>query len=134
MLLIYLPATSSRTEYIFDTIFNQEYGISYRVTSDVNDFLNHKEEKINYSTKRFDDEFYIHASSILSENLIEKKTIPVDKKDGAIVLFPADETCDVGFDVFAASFYMLSRYEEYLPFSPDKYGRYDAQRKFSIQE
>jgi len=126
MLLIYLPSASSRTEYIFDTIFNHEYGLSFRVTSDVNYFLNYQEEKINYSNKRFQNELYIHASYLLAENCIEPKSISIGKKNNTIILFPNDESCDIGFDVFAAAFYMLSRYEEYLPFSPDKYGRYNA--------
>ncbi|MDQ2863573.1 MAG: polysaccharide deacetylase family protein, partial [Bacteroidota bacterium] len=126
MLLIYLPVTSSRIRYIFNTIFYYEYGINYNVTSDVNKFLNHKGEQINYSDKRFGDEFYIKASPLLSENFIEKKNVSVGKKNDTIILFPNDEQCDIGFDVFAAAFYMLSRYEEYLPFTPDQYGRYKA--------
>lgn len=126
MLLIYSPSTSSRIKYIFDTIFYYEYGINYNVTPDLNKFLNYQEEKINYSDNRFGDELYIKASSLLSENFIEKKSISVGKKDETIILFPNDESCEIGFDVFAAAFYMLSRYEEYLPFTPDQYGRYKA--------
>jgi len=81
MLLIYLPSASSRTEYIFDTIFNHEYGLSFRVTSDVNYFLNYQEEKINYSNKRFQNELYIHATYLLAENCIEPKSISVGKKN-----------------------------------------------------
>jgi hypothetical protein len=39
------------------------------------------------------------------------------------VLFPVEEGT-IPFDLFSASFYMLSRYEEYLPFSPDAHGRF----------
>jgi hypothetical protein len=40
---------------------------------------------------------------------------------------PGEQTRpDSGFDVFSAVFYMLSRYEEYLPFEADRHGRYDA--------
>ena len=31
---------------------------------------------------------------------------------------------DFPFDIFAATFYMVSRYEEYLEFKPDKHGRF----------
>jgi len=33
-------------------------------------------------------------------------------------------TGDFPFDLFAAAFYLLSRYEEYLPHDKDEYGRY----------
>jgi len=127
MLLIYSPSISSRIEYIFDTVFYYEYGINYNVTSDLKKFLNHKGEKINYSDERFGDEFYIKASSLLFEDFIEKKNVPISKKNDTIMLFPNGQSCDIGFDIFSSVFYMLSRYEEYLPFTPDQYGRYKAQ-------
>ena len=40
-------------------------------------------------------------------------------------MFPNDND-DLGFDVFAAIFYLISRYEEYLPFLPDEFGRFKA--------
>ncbi|MEP6928093.1 MAG: polysaccharide deacetylase family protein, partial [Ginsengibacter sp.] len=50
----------------------------------------------------------------------------VEKKYETKVLFPNDTSCDMGFDIFSAVFFMVSRYEEYLPFIPDRYGRYNA--------
>ena len=32
----------------------------------------------------------------------------------------------MGFDIFSAIFFMVSRYEEYLPFTPDRHGRFKA--------
>jgi hypothetical protein len=34
------------------------------------------------------------------------------------------------FDLFSALFFLLSRYEEYLPYRPDKHGRYPATESF----
>lgn len=124
MLLIYLPVSSSRSDYIFDKIFRQALGIDYRITNDRKEFENYPGEKINYSNHRFSDEFFISANFLLSENFIEKKNLVFGKKFNTIILFPNDEKCDIGFDIFSASFYMLSRYEEYLPFSPDEFGRF----------
>lgn len=126
MLLIYLPQLSSRIQYIFDIIFVNEFGIKYSTTTDIAIFENHTEEKINYSGNRIKDEFFIKASSLLSENFIKNIEVPVTDKGQIKVLFPNNELCDVGFDIFSSVFYMLSRYEEYLPFTPDKYGRYNA--------
>jgi len=39
-------------------------------------------------------------------------------------LFPG--AGEVPFDLFSAIFFLLSRYEEYLPFTPDAHGRYPA--------
>jgi hypothetical protein len=42
------------------------------------------------------------------------------------VLFSDDKGADLSFDIFSAVFFMISRYEEYLPHEPDHHGRFDA--------
>jgi hypothetical protein len=126
MLLIYLTEVSSRSKYIFDIIFTHEFGIEYNTTANIAAFENHTEEKINYTVNRIKDEFFIKASSLLFENFIKNFQILIKEKDQQKVLFPNSEFCDLGFDIFAATFYMVSRYEEYLSFTPDKHGRYKA--------
>src|ERR1019366_7937000 len=107
MLLIYLPEVSPRSKYIFDIIFTHEFGIGYNTTANIAAFENHTEEKINYTVNRIKDEFFI-------KNI----EVPVTEKGRTKVLFPNNEFCDLGFDIFAATFYMVSRYEEYLSFIP----------------
>ncbi len=41
---------------------------------------------------------------------------------------------DFPFDIFAASFYLLSRYEEYLPHEKDMYGRYAHTNSLAFRE
>ncbi|MEI2740554.1 MAG: polysaccharide deacetylase family protein [Chitinophagaceae bacterium] len=41
---------------------------------------------------------------------------------------------DFPFDIFAASFYLLSRYEEYLPHQKDMYGRYAHENSLAFKE
>jgi hypothetical protein len=41
---------------------------------------------------------------------------------------------DFPFDIFAASFYLLSRYEEYLPHEKDGYGRYAHTNSLAFRE
>jgi hypothetical protein len=41
---------------------------------------------------------------------------------------------DYPFDIFAASFYLLSRYEEYLPHRKDVYGRYAHENSLAFRE
>jgi Family of unknown function (DUF7033) len=126
MLLIYLSEISSRSKYIFDAIFLHQFGIGYSTTNSIIAFENHTGEKLSYSDKRFKDEIFVKASSFLSENFIHTNEITFAGNGRTKILFPNNESCDVGFDIFSAVFYMLSRYEEYLPFTPDKYGRFKA--------
>jgi hypothetical protein len=133
MLLIYLPATSPRIEYVFELVFKHEWQIEYRITNERQVFESYPHEKINYSGTKFHDEFFIKATPLLSENFIEKKDILVEEKYGTKVLFATDNSCDLGFDIFSAIFYMVSRYEEYLPFTPDVYGRFKASESAAYQ-
>ena len=126
MLLIYLPLITSRCEYVFEMIFKVELGMEYQVTTDLKIFEEYKQEKINYSFKRNNDEFYIQASSLLFGQEIKEIDLLIEKRFETTVLFVNDASCDLGFDIFSAVFYMISRYEEYLPFTPDKYGRFKA--------
>ena len=126
MLLIYLPVGSSRSEYIFELIFKNELGLDYKVTTDLRIFDAHLQEKINYSLSRRSDEFFIQASSLLFEDFIKKADVIVKEKYQTKVLFPNDNSCDLGFDIFSAIFFMVSRYEEYLAFTPDRHGRFKA--------
>src|SRR4030095_3449158 len=41
---------------------------------------------------------------------------------------------DYPFDIFAATFYLLSRYEEYLPHQKDMYGRYAHENSLAFKE
>ena len=126
MLLIYLPLITPRCEYVFEMLFKEELGIEYQVTTDLKIFEEYKQEKINYSFKRNNDEFYIQASSLLFGHEIKEIDLSIEKRFETTVLFVNDTSCDLGFDIFSAMFYMISRYEEYLPFTPDKYGRFKA--------
>lgn len=132
MLLIYLPEFSARCEYVFDLIFKYESGTEYRLTTNLIDFQNYSEEKINYSPSRIGDEFFIRSSSLLFEKEIKTQEIKVGKRDQTTVLFINNED-DLGLDIFSAVFYLVSRYEEYLPFTPDEFGRFKAEDSLAFQ-
>lgn len=134
MLLIYLPAITQRSDYVFDLIFKNELGIDYTTTTNLKIFGEHQQEKINYSSLRICDEVFIKATDLLFQNSIEKVNVSVEKKYETSVLFPNDAPCDIGFDIFAAVFYMVSRYEEYLPFVPDEHGRFKAEDSLAFQK
>lgn len=125
MLLIYTPESSERCQYVLDLIFRQELGIAYRIVTDYNLFNLHSEEKINYSNSRLPDSFFVNAAPLLFEKGIRQQNIIVTQKDQTKILF-ANDDCDLGFDIFSSVFYMVSRYEEYLPFTPDNHGRFKA--------
>jgi len=132
MLLVYLPKNSSRSQYVFHLIFKEELGLEFRTTTDKSEFERYAGEKINYSDKRISEEFFVKASGLLFEDEIKEPQIPVAEKESVKVLFP-NENDDAGFDIFSAVFFMVSRYEEYLPFEGDEFGRFKAKDSIAFQ-
>ena len=57
-------------------------------------------------------------------------TIKLDEWQGVPCFFAAGERSNIPFDIFSASFYVLSRYEEYLPHVKDNFGRFSAKTSF----
>lgn len=119
ILLIYTSHTSSRLLYIGETLFQNEV----EFTDSKEKFLAHTGSRINYSNEKFcADALWIVPHGLLSETTISEQKIECDEWQGLKIFFTTNG--DIPFDIFAASFYLLSRYEEYLPHELDQYGRY----------
>ena len=61
------------------------------------------------------------------------KEIIVSEWKGLPVFFQTSSDSDLPFDIFAASFFLVSRYEEYLEFQPDEYGRFPASSSLAFK-
>lgn len=134
MLLIYSHISSSRLQYICSLIFNEQLGLDFKLTIDSEVFINHEGAKINYSDSKIaDDEFYIQNHALLFENEIKPQEIDCFTANGNKAFFKTTNS-DFSFDIFAASFYLLSRYEEYLPHEKDTYGRFAHENSLAFRE
>ena len=125
MLLIYTPAVTTRTKYIFNLFFPELLGLNYKLTNLAPEFMSYPGAKINYSQSDLGSGLYIKSAGILFENTITYQNIETIEVNGSPVFFAhADRSSVLPFDPFAAAFYLVTRYEEYLPFKPDKYDRF----------
>lgn len=105
----------------------EEYVFTTRVqlTDDKTFFDTYEGEKINYSRENFScNAWYLRPSGLLTQTDIRYFQPEVNVHRQRKVLFPIQET-DFPFDIFSAVFFLLSRYEEYLPHETDAYGRFD---------
>lgn len=69
----------------------------------------------------------VPSCGLLAQSGVLPQNILTGVWDNIPTLFAAgDAAYSVPFDLFSAVFFLLSRYEEYGPFSPDKHGRYPA--------
>lgn len=132
MLLVYSHITSSRLQYTVGYLCNELLGIPCRITIDPEEFNQYDGPKINYSNRQLTGTAYwIVPQGLLHEEGIKEQNITVSHINGLPAFFATD-TGDAGFDILAASFYLLSRYEEYRPHTLDEYGRYAHQNSIAF--
>jgi hypothetical protein len=131
--IVYTNKITSRLQYITDFIGKEICGESFQLTTDRLYFSNHKDPKINYSGDRNgNDELLIINHSLLFEDSIREQNVSCFEVNGFRAFFKTGG--DYPFDIFAATFYLLSRYEEYLPHTKDMYGRYAHENSLAFKE
>ena len=108
-------------------------GIEVSFTTKVEDFIKHSGAKITYTTKPLQNEFFIRSNDLLFEQGVNNFEVKIFEWDGIPCFFSAGERSTIPFDIFSASFYLLSRYEEYLPHVKDNYGRFPAKESLAYQ-
>ncbi len=124
MLLIYTHKITPRFIYIMRHLFTRILGIEIKFTTLVEDFIRHKGPKITYTKQPLQNEFFIRSNDLLFEQGINQFEIPVEEWEGVPCFFSTGDRSNIPFDIFAASFFLLSRYEEYLPHVKDQHGRF----------
>lgn len=98
-------------------------GQPFQVTTDTEEYRQATFPKINYSNDPIQEgELHIKPEGLLFESGIKEKAIEVSTMNRLAVFFRQETS--LGFDIFSASFFLVSRYEEYLPHTEDEYGRY----------
>ena len=136
MLLIYTPQITNRITFIIDIIFNEHLRIAYRLTESIDEYLQ-ADIKIAYAPQpvSVENEVFIWRHPLLVENDIREQTIDHGLFEEEPIFFQSSHTQSfLPFDIFALSFYLLSRYEEYLPHPKDKYGRFPASESIAYQK
>jgi hypothetical protein len=126
MILIYSEEITPRIEYIFHLIFVQILRVEVTFTTNSFEFLYSESPKINYSQKKFGDEIYIKPHGLLSGKTLREVEIKPVNYNNQTFFFESSPDSIFPFDMFAASFYLVSRYEEYFDTARDKYGRFPA--------
>ncbi|WP_034924469.1 DUF7033 domain-containing protein [Gillisia sp. CAL575] len=134
MLLIYTQKVTPRITYAFKHICTRVLGIDIKFTSKIEEFIAYDGMKFSYGKKRLGNEMFFQNVDLLLEQGFSDVEIKVQDWDNSKCFFSVSENSDLPFDVFAASFYLLSRYEEYLPHVKDSYGRFPALESLASKE
>lgn len=120
-MLVFVDQVTERLDYTFDFVFRQ-HGTACTLTNDRSFFASAEGVKLNYSFYPFDGIRQLEPSSLLFDEHIDTR-LTIEKTDwnGTECL-----SIDRKTDPFAAIFYVLSRYEEYVIQQRDRHDRFEA--------
>ena len=134
MLLIYTQKLSPRIIYVFRHICTRILDIEIAFTSVIEEFISHNGPKLSYGKQPLGNELFIQSIGLLSEQGVESVSIQVKDWGETKCFFGVSNRSALSFDIFSASFYLLSRYEEYLPHLKDSKGRYPSSESLGFKE
>lgn len=132
-MLFYVPELTNRLNYIVNLISRELFKEPPVITTDIEAYNSYAGPRINYSSHRLhDNDFFIQSTALLFEKGIRAQPIGCFEQEGYRAFFKNEG--NMGFDILAASFYLVSRYEEYLPHAKDEYGRYAYTNSLAYKE
>lgn len=134
-MILYVPHITPRITFIMDVIFGRLLGTSYTITQDFNELSSYPGVKVAYSFKpiTLKNVLWLEATPLLFEDGITEQPIVVTKWDEYKLFFPTHQGA-FPIDIFAVSFFLVSRYEEYYSnITTDKHHRFPVTASVSYQ-
>ena len=127
MISIVSTSINPRLQYVCEFIFTQQFGLPYEILNEAK-----TGQLICYGTENLSG-IDIPSAGLLFDDGIKAQDIKYAEKNGRHFLFSNPETA-FGYDIFSAIFYLISRYEEYLPHEKDRYGRYAHEQSIAYKK
>ena len=103
-------------------------GIPVDFTNKLDVFIAHSGPKLSYGKAPLGNEFFIESVDLLLEHGVQDTYVEIKDWEGLPCFFEVGNESKIPFDLFAASFYLISRYEEHLPHLKDEWGDLLPQR------
>lgn len=128
-MIIYSEVTSKRLKYLvgfLSSFYQNEVRLTATLPTDTSVY-------INYSKTAQPNSIQINPHNLLFEDNIKPQKISIDHWKSVPIFFKTSENNVLEFDILAASFYMISRYEEYLPYLPDAHQRFPASESMAFK-
>lgn len=113
-----------RLQYSCDLLLGSALGINFTIKTTIEE-IDAEAFILSYLPQHTNNNYFrITSHPLLFETGIHEQQINCFSWNKNKAFFQ-NEADDLGFDIFAASFYLITRYEEYLPHEQDNFGRYD---------
>lgn len=133
MLLVYTHKITPRIKFTFKHLCTRILGIPVSFTTTIETFIAHDSFKMSYTKQPLGKEIFIKSNDLLFQQGLSDPDLHVANWEDTKCFFFNGDKSALPYDIFAASFYLLSRYEEYLPHIKDEYGRYVAKESLAYK-
>ena len=133
MLLVYTHEITPRLTYTFRHLFVRILQIEVDFTTKIEEFIGHDGPKFSYTKQPLGSELFVKCNELLFNQGIDYLDINIVTWDGELCFFQTNFSAEIPCDLFAASFYLISRYEEYLPHVKDQFERFPASESLAYQ-
>ena len=134
MILIYCTKTSPRIEYVFDHILKLILHQKFCITNSKPEFIDFKGYKFSYASVPVSDELFFQSYGLLEETGLDNLIIKTFEWENIKCFFKVGKKSAIPFDIFSAIFFLLSRYEEYMPHSSGNHSHFRYQESFAYKE
>ena len=134
MIYVFTHKITSRVRFAFNLIFRDLMQAEFEIITKRQEFDQKKGVKISYTLNPIGDSFFIRSKPLLFEQGINDQDINIIPFHRTKAFFGAGGNSMFPFDIFAASFYLAARYEEYLPHKKDHFNRFDAEQSLAFKE
>lgn len=135
MLLIHVPRLTNRLGYTLNVIFHYILKTDFEITVDIDTFKQHEGPKLCYGKQDLGESLFLRSCDLLFQTTVVEQQPRCFEYEGTAALFPVyNQSSIFPFDLLAASFFCLSRYEEYLPHFSDMHGRFPATESLAYKE
>ncbi|HCX99008.1 MAG TPA: hypothetical protein DG754_02615, partial [Bacteroidales bacterium] len=132
-LLVLVDTIVPRIRYILNHVLGTMLGFKVELTTDEAAFSSSTLPKIAYSSHKVEGAIQVYPHGIMQQKGISVQEIHVSQWHGLPIFFQTNASAIIPFDVFAASFYLIARYEEYLPFKADPHGRFPSESSLAVK-
>lgn len=130
-ILIFAPEKNSRIVYSFHLIFSQILKVPHQITTDKEHYLSYEGPKFVYRKSPLDKGLFFYSADLLFEKGIKNLSVQVQSWQDLRILFVNENYGALPFDPFAASFYLVTRYEEYNAPRRDAHQRFEHNRSIA---
>ncbi len=132
MLLLYAHKITPRFKYAANFLLGELCGFELGFSNSTGEFASYDGPKLSYYESSIANELNVIPHGLLFEKGIRPQNIALTKWNDIPAIFK-NANPEIAFDVFSATFFLLSRYEEYLPHIADTYNRFEADSSLAFQ-